>query len=492
MTLLAHWVLDDTNLGAKTCASRASLSPVLSLSNVSTLTFRDTYLPDARGSVTTRKLLNCAALSSGGGNGNIATCNNQAGFFTNNGRIVFDLVMRLADGVAFKIQMIDNNASSNAYYWFVSVADGALTITPQQFTSGSSTDDTEHVLRFVDLGVAKSGGLVSLTLELDASSSFATPRFTSYLNGELVGRSYSDDVAGTTYSSGNVDVRIVNDDTSTLNFLCEFMLSTDAVNLSDVRARARFQRAFKDYNPLPFLELLESTTLHLVGNDYVEGASTWIDRSLNNDATAVGAANITTSYSAHFLGRQAVKGAASSGFYAGGDVLTGSTERTYELVIEDFGPQAAEMVIGRLSDGATQHSFWFYKNSNSVHLSAVWPSDGFGTGFDHIHMGGGYLTDALWSLPIIVHLVVDAPGQTIDLWINGEQVSQTTNPLQGSLGTLATPNLGILGKFNTTSNTFDSGEYFTGKLLELARHEELFTPAMIAARVERFNELKGY
>lgn len=243
---------------------------------------------------------------------------------------------------------------------------------------------------------------------------------------------------------------------------------------------------------LPTLELLESTSLHLIADNW-NGGATWYDESgSGNHATRVGTP--VKAASDQFYGRYSIaRDAVSEGFYAPGDTINGSTERTYELVLDDYGVEAAEFIIGRVSDTTTQHSFFLYKNTNDTVLSAIWPSDGFGSGFDHIHMGGGYDEPfTVFALPVMFHVVIDVPNQTIQVWRNGVQMVQASDPLQGALGTLANPKLGILGKFNTATNTFDAGEGFSGKLLEVARHEEIFTPTMIAARVEQFNRLKGY
>lgn len=248
---------------------------------------------------------------------------------------------------------------------------------------------------------------------------------------------------------------------------------------------------------LATLERLPSTSLHLIADNW-DGGATWYDESdAGNNATRVGTP--VRALSDQFYQRYSISAPAGAGFYAAGDVLDSLTERTYEIVIDDFGVSNVGHILGRVTNTGSQHVFWLYKNSNTGLVSAVWPSDGFGSGFDHLYMGGGYFendggiagTTPHWSFPLIFHVVVDAPNRTIDIWRNGVQLLQASDPLVGSLGTLATPKLGIFGRYNTTDNTFDSDQ-FTGKILEVARHEELFTEEMIVARAAEFNRLRGF
>ncbi len=234
---------------------------------------------------------------------------------------------------------------------------------------------------------------------------------------------------------------------------------------------------------LSTFDVLPSTSLHLIADSW-DGGATWYDESLaGNHATTVGVPVLAAS--AQFYNRKSISGGGGAGFHAPGDDFSATTERTYELVIDNFGAGTGEFILSRRDAGSTQIANWLYKNFATTREAAVYNSAGSAAWIG----SDTYLGQNLNSLPLIVHIVIDAVARTIKVYENGVMISQITNPLSGSLATPTGLSLGIFGRWTPSGW---SGSQFSGKILELLRHEVALDQATITARVVEFNRLKGY
>ncbi len=225
------------------------------------------------------------------------------------------------------------------------------------------------------------------------------------------------------------------------------------------------------------------TSLHLIA-DLWDGGAVWEDQSGNgNDAVRVGTPTIDDSQ--QFYQRLAIAAAVGSGFHAPGDDFDATTQRTYEVLVDDYGAGTQEFLIGRVDAGVTQVANWLYKNFATTIESAV--SDA--TAASRWIGSDTYVTTSIQGLPVMLHVVIDAVARTIKVYRNGTLLSQSNNPLFGSLATPTGLALGIFGRWNQSAFNV---QQFTGTIMELARHEVAMDQATITARAAEFNRLKGY
>lgn len=225
-----------------------------------------------------------------------------------------------------------------------------------------------------------------------------------------------------------------------------------------------------------------STSLHLEA-DYYDGGAIWFDSSgSGNDAVRVGAPTVETS--PVFYGRKTVRGGSGKGFHAPNDDFNASTVRTYEVLIDDYGTGTSQFILGRIDGGATQAANWMYKNFANTTEASVFDS----TATNPWIGSNSYSFGTHDNLPVMLHVVIDAPNRTIDFYRNGTKLTQNNNFLFGSLATPTGLSLGILGRWNGSAL---SGP-FTGTIMEVLRHEEKFDQDLITSRVAEFKRLMGY
>jgi hypothetical protein len=226
---------------------------------------------------------------------------------------------------------------------------------------------------------------------------------------------------------------------------------------------------------------LSTTTLHLIADDWQGGSWPWTDRSgCGNNAVVRGSP--TKARSAAFRGRKAIATPASAGFTAAGDVVSATTKRTYEVLIDDWGTGTNQEILQRVDGSATQRFQVVFKNS-----ATQWGSVLFNTAAG-IYLGGSGSVVATTSRPAILHVVLDVPAGTLVLYTNGV-ATFTDSTVSGTLGAPGALSLGIGGTFDQTTFTTTP---FTGTFLEILRHEEALAASAIAARCQQFNLLKGY
>ncbi len=232
----------------------------------------------------------------------------------------------------------------------------------------------------------------------------------------------------------------------------------------------------------PF-DVLPSTTLHLVADSW-DGATDWIDESLSgNDAAVVNVPTLEDSQ--QFYARKAIRADDAAGFHAPGDEFDATTQRTYEILIDDFGVGTQEFVIGRMDAVDSQIANWLYKNFAITRESAVYDSTGTAPWIG----SDTYSSQNLNGLPVLFHIVIDAVARTIKVYENAVLIAQVNNPLFGTLATPTDIHLGIFGRWTQSGW---SGTQFTGSILELLRHETVMDQDTITARSAEFNRLKGY
>lgn len=232
------------------------------------------------------------------------------------------------------------------------------------------------------------------------------------------------------------------------------------------------------------MEDLPSTSLHLEA-DYYDGGATWLDSSgSGNHATAVGTPAIEAS--PVFDERMTMRANASSGFHAPGDDVDASTERTYEVIIDDFSnTTSGEPILARNDGSLDQLAYWLWKN-NATQLEA--------DVYDGTHTKPWMGSDSIpitntQGLPVIFHIVVDAPNRTVKVYRNAVLLVNGNNYLYGSLLTPTGLRLGIFRRY--TGSGFGT-EYFHGTIMEVLRHEIAMDADTITARAAEFNRLKGY
>lgn len=232
------------------------------------------------------------------------------------------------------------------------------------------------------------------------------------------------------------------------------------------------------------MEDLPSTSLHLEA-DYYDGGATWLDSSgSGNHAVAVGTPAIEAS--PVFDERMTMRANASSGFHAPGDDVDALTERTYELVVDDFSnTTSGEPLLARNDGSLNQIAYWLWKN-NATQLEA----DVYDSTHTQPWMGSTAIPIAnTQGLPVIFHIVVDAPNRTVKVYRNAVLLVNSNNYLFGSLATPTGLHLGIFRRY--TQSGFAT-EYFHGTIMEVLRHEVAMDAATITARASEFNRLKGY
>jgi hypothetical protein len=243
-----------------------------------------------------------------------------------------------------------------------------------------------------------------------------------------------------------------------------------------------FERSPKASSPLRIMPRLSTTTLHLIADDWQGGSWPWTDRSgCGNNAVVRGSP--TKARSAAFRGRKAIATPASAGFTAAGDIISATTKRTYEVLIDEWGTGTSQEVLQRVDGSATQRMQVVFKNNQTQ-----WGSVLFNTAAG-IYLGGsGTPPGLVSSRAAILHVVLDVPSGTMVQYTNGV-ASFTDTSVSGTLGAPGALSLGIGGTFDQTTFTTTP---FTGTFLEILRHEEALSASAIAARCQQFNLLKGY
>lgn len=228
------------------------------------------------------------------------------------------------------------------------------------------------------------------------------------------------------------------------------------------------------------MEDLPSTTLHLEAENF--NGTTWIDSSGNgNDAVKSGSPLQIDS--PVFYGRKTVNGNGGA-FHAPGDDFNASTERTYEIVIDDYGSGTGQYIIARHDGSALQVANWLYKSTAIQLEAAVYPNP---VGVPTWMGSNSYSSPNVQSQPVVFHVVVDGPNRVMKLYQNGVLTTQNSNPLSGVLATPTGLSLGIFSRWN--GGSFPA-ERFSGKIMEVLRHEVLMDQATITARIAEFMRLK--
>lgn len=231
------------------------------------------------------------------------------------------------------------------------------------------------------------------------------------------------------------------------------------------------------------LETLAETSLHLVADDWTEGTD-WADRSsANNDGTRVGTPELENAV--NFPERKCIRAAQFEGFHAAGDDFDATTERTYEIICDDFGSDTVEYVIGRHDGSFVQVANWLTKIQDVQVESAVYPNP---IGVPTWIGSSSYTVPDRTTLPVFYTIVVDGPNRTIKVYCNGVLAVQNGNPLSGSLGTPTGLRLGIFSRWNQSSFPI---EFFSGTIMEIARHEKLMDQTEVTARTAPFVALIG-
>ncbi len=224
-----------------------------------------------------------------------------------------------------------------------------------------------------------------------------------------------------------------------------------------------------------------ATNLHLEAENF--DGTTWTDSSgAGNHATKSGTP--LQEDSTVFNGRKTVNGNGGA-FHAPGDDFDATTERTYEIVIDDWGTGTGEYIIARHEGSAQQVANWLYKSTAVQLEAAVYPNPALVPSW----MGSNsYSSPNVQGQPAIFHIVVDGPNRVMKLYQNGVQTTQNNNPLSGTLATPTGLALGIFSRWNQSSFPV---ERFTGKIMEVLRHDGvLFDQATIDARCAEFLRLK--
>lgn len=235
-----HWVMDDANTTSETVASR-SIALTLTLNSGGTYTKPDTAHPLTKGSATKRKYL------SGTG---IAADNNLASTsvidLIGSGRVLsIEAVFRLQAWTAFYFRIIRNavvtqrfdlyagyDETSDEFYFLPLDILGAV----DEGYAGMRT--MQHVF---DMGVAREDEYCHFACMIDARTT--KPKFESYLNGELIGRSQSTRPFDAGWTSATETFSITdNAGDDTYRSFAEVMLHDTPLTLGLVRQRARYYR----------------------------------------------------------------------------------------------------------------------------------------------------------------------------------------------------------------------------------------------------------
>ena len=254
MTVFAHWVMDDVNTTAKTCAARSGAGGTLSLSNVNTLTLVDqaNYALTA-GSATKRKIAGINSLISGVPQSTIVSAP-AAAMFSKHGIFSCDMVVKMVAGLSFRMNLVNVDDTLYRHRFYVSIlTSNTLRLSPRQYhrsASSSVTSDTTSASRdfeFVTPGVCAIDELALLSMEIDASrvnEKGGRVRYRGYLNGEIALDSHSEDQSYDAWNvaPGTQTFDLVNESSASLNFLSEIMIHNQLHTLGGERARARYLR----------------------------------------------------------------------------------------------------------------------------------------------------------------------------------------------------------------------------------------------------------
>ena len=245
-----------------------------------------------------------------------------------------------------------------------------------------------------------------------------------------------------------------------------------------------FTASARGQQVLPLFERTPLTSLHLVGEDWFTGMTSWPDRSsAGNNATPVGTPlrNGTFGFDiggvpkSVFRGRNFVTcGNSPNGmFYAPGETVGPSTRRTYEMVFE-----GCEVFNGRALFGNYPNTGFRLVTGTLGTIKPLVVNSAGG-----VHLGNVNITmvPSTAYTARVVHVVFDMLEPSIRTYVNGSLVQTALGPASGSL-TPYSGNLGIACLIQGTTVQQIGYSVF----LEFLRHEEIFTPKMIKQRVARF------
>lgn len=242
---------------------------------------------------------------------------------------------------------------------------------------------------------------------------------------------------------------------------------------------------------LPTLTCTSATSCvqHLVADDW-DGSATWTARVGTN---AVISGTPVLAAAVNFRGRKSMLMTSGCAYVPKpSDNVDANTMRTYEIVIDDFGATGvAGHVLARRDDANTQYANWLYKNSGTSIESALYNSAG------GIYLGGtaGTLASSAANKPIYVYVMVSTTlalgPRILQVMLSDGDGPLTDLTTSGSLAAGVDAGLGIGCRWHGGSDGVE-GDFVGGRIMEVLRHDVLFTTSDIYERRRHFNRLKGY
>ncbi len=229
------------------------------------------------------------------------------------------------------------------------------------------------------------------------------------------------------------------------------------------------------------LQCNDTCELHLVADDYVAAAATWTARVGGN---ATKADTIVKAASATFTNRSSVD--TTNGCFltaSGTDNITSTSTKTYEVVVDNYGSTGSEYILCRRDGSNAQIANWIYKNTGTTSIESIIYNAAVAG-----YLGASPIITADFSnKPVLFTLTIDVAATTMILYANGVAVNTDTSA-SGVLNSNVAVGLGI-GCRNTAGAREGA---FTGKIMEVLRHNSVLSATTIAARAAQFNALKGY
>lgn len=248
MTVLSHWSAENlvTASSLLTPKNVGGQNFVLN-TNPSTATAPNSNYPITRGSATMRKTL---TVPDPGTDEEIGHAYAWSIFTA--GVVTIEYVFRMESGTAFYHRIFKNGTFGTRYEFYFGVQnygsnDGDIYGQHLDYVSSSEQGDNRinYIRKAYGQGVIKFGELAHLGLTLDLRAAY--PRFTSFLNGELLSDFYSTRPINSGWLSGTQSYSLV-DNTSgggvTKTQFAELMLHTTPLTLGLARSRARYIRWF--------------------------------------------------------------------------------------------------------------------------------------------------------------------------------------------------------------------------------------------------------
>lgn len=229
---------------------------------------------------------------------------------------------------------------------------------------------------------------------------------------------------------------------------------------------------------LAVLSNLPQTVWHLIGDNYTSG--NWTSSVGSDIATVV--SSPTKVASTTFKGRSSISVAGGSGFHIADGSVTGSTAVTYEIILDDYGSVNSQFILGKTDASIVQISNILYKSAATTRESALYNNAAA------IYLGSaGFVVTNVDNKPVFYTIVIDVAAPSYKVYQNGVLVFTDTTT-SGTLGTPGALRLGIGFRWNQSV----ASSPFTGKFLEIAKHNIALDDATVASRCAQFNSLKGY